>query len=233
MDRKDIKFLTKSEAINEICDDFKYHPEQYDLIAKVYSFLTNNKAWIGEKKCPPFGINYEGIWIQTKNSEDNIFHTFHDFDDLLIKSFADNPIDNERLCKLYIMVLEVNAYTGKNPEKDIDGIYVETEMEKFKCKQCGRCCLSLIDAYCTNADNEDLKRWEKENRYDILSHIQTGELWFNPKTGEELGRCPWLIKLPKQDRYICKIYETKPSHCRAYPKYKKQALQNGCKGFSD
>ncbi len=51
------------------------------------------------------------------------------------------------------------------------------------------------------------------------------------KTGESVNRCPWLRKLPKKDKYICKIHETKPEHCLNFPKSKRHALENGCKGF--
>jgi Fe-S-cluster containining protein len=56
--------------------------------------------------------------------------------------------------------------------------------------------------------------------------------WINPKTGEYVNRCPWLRKLPKQNKYICRIHETKPEHCRNFPKSKRHALDNDCKGFS-
>ena len=49
--------------------------------------------------------------------------------------------------------------------------FLETEMEKFQCVQCGNCCLNLNDAFCTTADPEDLNRWEKEGRWDILDWV--------------------------------------------------------------
>ena len=50
------KFLSFSLAIREILDDFRSDPKQYDLFAKVYSFLVGGKAVPGEEKCPPMGI---------------------------------------------------------------------------------------------------------------------------------------------------------------------------------
>lgn len=44
-----------------------------------------------------------------------------------------------------------------------------------------------------------------------------GDLWFHPETVEELGRCPFLRKVPKMDKYRCMIYELRPEICRGYP----------------
>ena len=53
MTEKNKIFLTYSQALKEILDDFKYDPEQYELFAKVYSFLVGGKATPGEEECPP------------------------------------------------------------------------------------------------------------------------------------------------------------------------------------
>jgi Fe-S-cluster containining protein len=110
----------------------------------------------------------------------------------------------------------------------------------FKCKQCGNCCLNLHDAYSNVADDADVKRWEGEGREDILeyvAHIEFGkqrvcsDIWINPRTGESVSRCPWLRKLPRQNKYICRIQDVKPKHCREYPKSRKHADEAGCPGF--
>jgi Fe-S-cluster containining protein len=59
------------------------------------------------------------------------------------------------------------------------------------------------------------------------------DIWFSPTTGEATARCPWLRKLPNKNIYKCRIHETKPPHCRNFPKSKKHALSTGCKGFGD
>ena len=52
-------------------------------------------------------------------------------------------------------------------------------------------------------------------------------------TGEDVKRCPWLRKLPNQEKFICRIHDVKPEHCRAYPKSMKHALKTGCRGFEN
>ena len=87
---------------------------------------------------------------------------------------------------------------------------------------------------------EDVAMWEREGRFDILEWVHPitlGEghyiydIWISPKTGDDVWRCPWLRKLPRQDKYICRIHDVKPEHCRKYPKSKKHAAETGCGGF--
>lgn len=110
----------------------------------------------------------------------------------------------------------------------------------FKCKQCGNCYLNLSDAFQTSVSDEDVAMWDMKGRFDILewvNSIHLGEehyihdIWINPKIGDDVWRCPWLRKLPKQDKYICRIQDVKPEHCRKYPKSKEHAEETGCRGF--
>jgi Fe-S-cluster containining protein len=110
----------------------------------------------------------------------------------------------------------------------------------FKCKQCGKCCLNLRDAFETCATEEDVLFWEKEGREDILSWVDPiplgddhfiYDIWISPITGDDVQRCPWLRKLPKKDKYICRIHDVKPRHCKEFPRSKKHAKETGCRGF--
>jgi hypothetical protein len=64
--------------------------------------------------------------------------------------------------------------------------------------------------------------WEREGRYDILEWVDTIQLgnhcvhdiWISPVTHDDVKRCPWLRKLPNQDKYVCRIHDVKPEHCR-------------------
>ena len=185
---------------------------------------------VGEAECPPFGIEYGGIWYQSGVLEKRKFYSLQEFPDLLAKAFISKDPGGDQICELYGKVMEVKAYVGTGP-LGVTGIWVETEMEKFRCIQCGHCCLEL-DAYSTTAHKEDILRWQKEGRGDILEYVVGGDLWISPRTDRDVNRCPWLRKLPNENRYICRIHDTKPKLCREYPKSKKHALQTGCKGFS-
>ena len=111
--------------------------------------------------------------------------------------------------------------------------------EGFRCKQCGNCC-NLGDAYETSATEQDILLWEMEGRTDILEWVDpidcgnghyVYDIWISPRTGEYVKRCPWLRKLPKKSKYICRIHDVKPKHCRDFPKSKKQAKKAACMGF--
>ncbi|MDL1985618.1 MAG: hypothetical protein LWX54_15805 [Deltaproteobacteria bacterium] len=109
MNKKNNKFLSFSLAIREILDDFRSDPKQYDLFAKVYSFLVEGKAVPGEEKCPPMGIRYGGIWYRPENLEERQFYNWHEFDYLLTQAFSLRSLSGEDIVKLYKMVTGVNA----------------------------------------------------------------------------------------------------------------------------
>ncbi len=41
-------------------------------------------------------------------------------------------------------------------------------------------------------------------------------------------RCPWLRKLPNQEKYICRIYDDRPEDCRVYPVSIDQMIRDEC-----
>ncbi len=99
--------------------------------------------------------------------------------------------------------------------------------------------MNLSGAYTACADESDIEAWEAMGRGDILkwvAYLPLGEnsyvydIWLDPKTGEDVNRCPWLRKLPKKDKYVCRIHEVKPRHCKEYQISQQHAGETGCKG---
>lgn len=41
-------------------------------------------------------------------------------------------------------------------------------------------------------------------------------------------RCPWLKKLPNQEKYICRIYYDRPDDCKYYPVTIDQMVRDKC-----
>ena len=41
-------------------------------------------------------------------------------------------------------------------------------------------------------------------------------------------RCPWLRKLPNQEKYICRIYYDRPDDCKYYPVSIDQMIRDKC-----
>lgn len=111
----------------------------------------------------------------------------------------------------------------------------------FECQQCGECCKKY--AGTLKASVEDIERWKREGREDILEYVYVfefdgiiigGDLWFDPKTGEEIiGTCPFLKK--SKGKFICLIHDTKPTVCKEYPfnesKKPDKSRINECKGL--
>lgn len=50
----------------------------------------------------------------------------------------------------------------------------------------------------------------------------------DPNSGKQLILCPWLRKLPNQNKYICDIYEDRPDDCKYYPTTIKEMIRDEC-----
>lgn len=95
-----------------------------------------------------------------------------------------------------------------------------------ECNQCGKCCTKYGNGGLSASDIEI--DWWETNRPDIASYIDGGKLWISPITGKQMLRCPWLRKLPGQEKYICRIYYDRPDDCKQYPVDIDQMLRDGC-----
>lgn len=97
------------------------------------------------------------------------------------------------------------------------------------CNFCGKCCKHGEGSGLGSATTNDIKLWKRE-RPDILNYAPPPlyDLWVSPITGEETRRCPWLRKLPKKDKFICRIQQVKPEVCHNYPVNVQQMIEDGC-----
>ena len=50
----------------------------------------------------------------------------------------------------------------------------------------------------------------------------------DPKTGNQIERCPWLRQLPNQEKYVCDIYYDRPDDCKHYPVTIEQMIKDEC-----
>ena len=71
-------------------------------------------------------------------------------------------------------------------------------------------------------------QWWETHRPEIFSHVRNGKIWISPVTGKQMKGCPWLRKLPNQDKYICRIYFDRPEDCKHYPVTIDQMLKDDC-----
>lgn len=83
------------------------------------------------------------------------------------------------------------------------------------CNQCGKCCTNYSNG-ALSASASEIEWWEG-SRPDIFRYVSDGKIWMDPNTGVQLALCPWLRKLPDQNKTICDIYDDRPDDCKFYP----------------
>ncbi len=50
----------------------------------------------------------------------------------------------------------------------------------------------------------------------------------DPDTGKQLELCPWLRKLPNENKYSCGIYYDRPDDCKFYPVSIEDMIKDEC-----
>lgn len=94
---------------------------------------------------------------------------------------------------------------------------LRNKQEKIICKRCGKCCLAHLIVYL---NDDDIDRWKREKRDDILHIIEhnlpvwAGDHLISAGNGRYLYCCPFFEWQGKSGR--CSIYETRPRVCREY-----------------
>lgn len=94
------------------------------------------------------------------------------------------------------------------------------------CNQCGKCC-TLYGGGGLTVSSAEIDWWETQ-RPDIAEYVSGGQIWFDPATGKQTLSCPWLEKLPGQDKYTCAIYFDRPDECKHYPVTVEEMIRDGC-----
>lgn len=94
------------------------------------------------------------------------------------------------------------------------------------CNQCGKCCIKYSEGGLS-ASAEEITSWDM-HRPDIYRYVSDGKIWMNPETGEQIEYCPWLKKLPGENKYTCDIYFDRPDDCKFYPVTIDQMFADEC-----
>lgn len=95
-----------------------------------------------------------------------------------------------------------------------------------ECNQCGKCCKKYSNGDLS-ASADEIEYWDNF-RPDISRYVSDGNIWMSPGSGQQLALCPWLKKLPNQNKYICEIYHDRPDDCKYYPVTIEQMIQDEC-----
>ena len=95
-----------------------------------------------------------------------------------------------------------------------------------ECNQCGKCCIRYGGGGLYASASEIA--WWETFRPKIFDYVRGGKIWVSPVTGKQMMRCPWLRKLPNQNKYICRIYHDRPDDCRHYPVNIEEMARDEC-----
>jgi len=95
-----------------------------------------------------------------------------------------------------------------------------------QCNQCGKCCIKYSNGGLTTSISQ-INYWY-DHKSEIAKYVKDGNIWFDPETGKQIERCPWLRKEPNQNKYTCAIYFDRPDDCRFYPSTLDEMVADGC-----
>ncbi len=99
------------------------------------------------------------------------------------------------------------------------------------CNQCGKCCIKY-GGEDLSATKEEIDLWEIFHP-EIFEYVKGEEIWFDPKSGDRLKKCPFLELAPKANlleanKYTCSIYFNRPEDCRLYPSLISEMIRDEC-----
>jgi Fe-S-cluster containining protein len=233
MEEKHTIFLNYAEILSAIQNDLKQYPPQLIILRRLAQLILGEKILIQEDK------HQTGLWVGMGKKGKCRLITYDQLPDYLYSALERIYPPIETLAKICGCIFQERAYTGSQKFGEEKGVFIETGMESFKCRQCGRCCLFLD--YHKELTHEDYLLWQSLGRTDIMKRVglirTKGEIlayriWIDPITRQLSEWCPWLKKDSEQNRYICRIHHVRPGICRQYPGSRKHARMTGCTAFN-
>ena len=233
MSEKESIFLSLEQAREAVRADFMQYGPQIMLLCQILRLISDgliatkresgkNGAWVGE-------AGHRNMrWLE---GAELVRYACETLDGTVF-----TPDLAASVCS---RVFHTRAYPHKEAGKDQTGIRIETGMEDYACRRCGRCCLSLD--YHEELTPEDVARWRETGRDDILEWVgiirregrePSYRIWIYPGTDKVADVCPFLENAPSKKHRACAIYDVRPGICRQYPLSRKHAFMTGCGGFS-
>ena len=95
-----------------------------------------------------------------------------------------------------------------------------------ECNQCGKCCIKYSNGGLS-VSVAQIDYWENY-RPEIHRYVVEGNIWIDPDTGKQIELCPWLRKVPNQNKYTCDIYYDRPDDCKYYPSTIEEMVIDEC-----
>lgn len=230
--KRDSIFLTAEQALDAICIDFRQYEPQLMLFGEVLRLISHGRIHLKREH----GKN--GAWVSQPGRRNMRWLEGPDLIAYMCKAVQDADMTPELLVAVCSRVFQARARLSVDSHSGREGILIDTHMEAYNCRQCGRCCQNLD--YHNEVTAEDVERWRSLGREDILERVgitrkdgrEIGyRIWTQPGTGQVADTCPFLKKEPTSNRWQCRIHEVKPAICRNYPISRKHAVMTGCIGF--
>lgn len=234
MSERDAIFLTYDQAKDAICIDLRQYAPQIMLLSNIIDLVTGGQTVVKKD------TQKNGAWISVQGQRNMHWLDGPDLCQYVCDLVAETSLSSKMLATICGRVFQSRAYPGVDIKSDVQGIFIETGMEAFACRQCGQCCRSL--EYRHEVTAEDVAFWRESGLTDILDHVavykragqpESYRIWRIPETGQFAQGCPFLQKIPAENRWTCRIQAVKPAICRQYPTTRKHALMTGCRGFGN
>jgi len=226
-------FLTVEQVLNAICLDFRGYGPQPMLFCEVLRSIHGNSVIY--KREP----GSDGLWISTGKHRRMQWLDGAELIEFMCHTVVNADLGTDQLAVLCRKIFQTSCSPARCPDTGQPGIQIQTKMENFSCKQCGRCCTQL--AYHDGITRDDVQRLETLGRKDILEWVGRTKtkdgrtvyrMWVIPETNRLAPKpCPFLKQGPTNSQRICSIHDVKPHICRHYPVSRKHAAMTGCPGF--
>lgn len=224
--------LSPREALEAVCTDFRAYDPQVPLFCEVVRLISGGRAIV--RREAPKG----GLWIRWEGEPRMRWLEEGELAAHLCRRLEAARLSEALLATVCSRVFRERAAVEWDPRGGRPAIRIETGMEGYRCRQCGRCCRALD--YRDGLSERDVEGWRRSGRGDILEWVgvfrtadrrRAYRMWVVPGTRRLAGRCPFLVNDSSRNRWLCRIHEVKPEICRQYPVSRKHALMTGCRGF--
>lgn len=231
MNAKESIFLTPKQVLDAIRIDFNQYDTQFDLFQELCPIITDNRTIVTRE-----GRNDCVLITRGKKSKARRI-TDQELGDYLFSALSTKDYTLRVMAEICRKVFRTKSWPGRDSAGGNEGIWIETEMALFECRQCGNCCRNL--EYHNDCTEDDYQRWVDLGREDILEKVMVIDagngtveyrIWKKPGSRRLYKKCPWLVPAAAKGRFECAIQDVKPEYCRQYPLTRKHAAMTGCEG---
>lgn len=222
-------FLTRAQLVDAVALDFEQYGAQPELLHEMASLILGEDFKKGQQgqRCQAARVRRgKAFEFEAVDNDALWFYLIH-----ALETF---DLDALSMARTAARVFETRAFPGELDGES--GVWIDSQMSGFECRQCGHCCRNL-DSACAQ---EDILLWQCLGRQDILAWVRKQDsspgnrqyrVWVDPSTGQTVDTCPFLGEIPGESQCYCMIQKVKPLACKEYPFTRKHAGMTGCPGF--